>query len=148
MKKLISILVVLVLVVGALFALTACEPKGKPATVMNISLNPEVEFVLDGNGKVLTVNALNEDGNLIITATVFEGKTAEEAAKLFVQVSHELGFLVSGNAQIENNDINIEISGDAADVQEMYQEVKTSVQEYFTKENRILCTSWYNIKIL
>lgn len=135
MKKLISILVVLVLVVGALFALTACEPKGKPTTVMNISLNPEVEFVLDGNGKVLTVNALNEDGNLIITATVFEGKTAEEAAKLFVQVSHELGFLVSGNAQIENNDINIEISGDATDVQELYQEVKTSVQEYFTKEN-------------
>ena len=78
MKKLTSLLIVLVLVVGAVFALTACDQTDKdaPTTVMNVSLNPEVEFVLDGHGKVVTVNALNEDGNLIITATAFEGKTA------------------------------------------------------------------------
>ena len=134
MKKLTSILIVLVLVVGAVFVFTACDTS-KPATVMNISLNPEVEFVLDGNGKVLTVNALNEDGNLIITATVFEGKTAQQAAKLFVQVSHEMGFLVSGNAQIENNDIEIEFSGDAEKAKALYDDVKTSIQEYFTLEN-------------
>jgi len=102
---------------------------------MNVSLNPEVEFVLDGHGKVVTVNALNEDGNLIITATVFEGKTAEEAAELFVQVSHEMGFLVSGNAQIKNNDIEITISGEQKDVEELYNNVKASIQEYFTLEN-------------
>ena len=137
MKKLTSLLIVLVLVVGAVFALTACDQTDKdaPTTVMNVSLNPEVEFVLDGNGKVVTVNALNEDGNLIITATVFEGKTAEEAAELFVQVSHEMGFLVSGNAQIKNNDIEITISGEQKDVEELYNNVKESIQEYFTLEN-------------
>lgn len=137
MKKLTSLLIVLVLVVGALFALTACDQTDKdaPTTVMNVSLNPEVEFVLDGHGKVVTVNALNEDGNLIITATAFEGKTAEEAAELFVQISHEMGFLVSGNAQIKNNDIEISISGETKDVEEIYNDVKASIQEYFTLEN-------------
>ena len=137
MKKLTSLLIVLVLVIGALFALTACDQTDKdaPTTVMNVSLNPEVEFVLDGHGKVVTVNALNEDGNLIITATAFEGKTAEEAAELFVQISHEMGFLVSGNAQIKNNDIEISISGETKDVEAIYNDVKASIQEYFTLEN-------------
>ena len=137
MKKLTSLLIVLVLVVGVLFALTACDQTDKdaPTTVMNVSLNPEVEFVLDGHGKVVTVNALNEDGNLIITATAFEGKSAEEAAELFVQISHEMGFLVSGNAQIKNNDIEISISGETKDVEEIYNDVKASIQEYFTLEN-------------
>ena len=137
MKKLTSLLIVLVLVIGALFALTACDQTDKdaPTTVMNVSLNPEVEFVLDGHGKVVTVNALNEDGNLIITATAFEGKTAEEAAELFVQISHEMGFLVSGNAQIKNNDLEISISGETKDVEAIYNDVKASIQEYFTLEN-------------
>lgn len=138
MKKLTSVLIVLVLVVGALCAFAACDipqDKNKPATVMNVALNPEVEFVLDGNGKVISVNALNEDGNLIITATVFEGKTGEEAAKLFVEVAHEMGFLVSGNAGIENNDLSIQISGDTSDINKLYNDVKAEVEAYFTEEN-------------
>ena len=138
MKKLTSVLIVLVLVVGALCAFAACDTpqdKDKPATVMNVALNPEVEFVLDGNGKVVSVNALNEDGNLIITATVFEGKTGEEAAKLFVEIAHEMGFLVSGNAGIENNDLSIQISGDTSDINKLYNDVKAEVESYFTEEN-------------
>ncbi len=158
MKKLTSILIALMLVVGALCALTACDTanngKSTPTTVMNVSLNPEVEFVLDGKGKVLSVNALNEDGNLIITASLkekdgettdesdFVGQTAEEAAELFVQISHEMGFLVSGNVGITNNDVNISISGEVksngevkAEVEKLYNDVKTTVEEYFTEEN-------------
>lgn len=138
MKKLTSMIIVLVLIVGALCAFAACDTpqdKNKPATVMNVALNPEVEFVLDGNGKVISVNALNEDGNLILTVAVFEGKTGEEAAKLFVEVAHEMGFLVSGNAGIENNDLSIQISGDTSDINKLYNDVKAEVEAYFTKEN-------------
>lgn len=157
MKKLTSVLIALVLVVGVLCTLTACDTnndKSAPTTVMNVTLNPEVEFVLDGNGKVLSVNALNEDGNLIITASLkekdgattddsqFEGQPAEDAAKLFVQLSHEMGFLVSGNVGITNNDVNISISGEVksngevkAEVEKIYNDVKSTVEEYFTEEN-------------
>ena len=61
------------------FAFTGCK-KDEAGKVMNVALNPEVEFVLDANDKVVTVNALNEEGNLVISAAAFEnveGKSAE-----------------------------------------------------------------------
>ncbi|MGN1040712.1 MAG: hypothetical protein ACI4QL_04720 [Candidatus Fimimonas sp.] len=119
-------------------AFVACNGNAEAATVMTVSLNPEVEFVLDGNGKVITVNALNEEGNLIISAQAFdkvEGKTAEEAAKLFVQVAKETGYLVSGRVSDGENEIEFSFSGDASDAQKLFEKVKTNVQNYLSKEN-------------
>ena len=112
--------------------------KNEQQTVMNVSLNPKVEFVLDENDKVITVNALNEEGNLIISAEAFEnveGKPAEEAAKLFVQVSTETGYLVSGSASAGDNQISISLSGDSEQAEALYNDVKAKMNEYFTAEN-------------
>lgn len=106
-------------------------------TVMNVSLNPEVEFILDGDNKVISVNALNEEGNLIVSAEAFanvEGKTAEEAAKLFVQVSKETGYLVEGNVSAGDNEISISLSGDEKDAEALYENVEKKVNEYLTVE--------------
>lgn len=107
-------------------------------TVMNVSLNPQVEFVLDANNKVLSVNALNEEGNLIISAEAFEnvdGKTAEEAAALFVEVSAETGYLVSGSVKAGENEINVSFSGDTQKAKEIYNNVKNKIDEYLSEEN-------------
>lgn len=123
------------------FSLTSCGNGGGGAdatTVMNVSLNPEVEFVLDANNKVVSVNARNEDGNLVISASAFEnieGKTAEEAAKLFVSVSKESGYLIEGSAFASDNEISFSISGDTAKAQELYNSVKSSVESKFTELN-------------
>ena len=72
------------LLVGAIVVLSSLLPLGAVDTpnhenrekrVMNISINPSVEFVLDEEDKVISVNALNEEGNLIIGAETFVGKT-------------------------------------------------------------------------
>ena len=105
---------------------------------MNMSLNPKVEFILDEEDKVVTVNALNEEGNLIISAESFknvEGKDAEEAAKLFVQVSKENGYLVSGTASVGGNDIDISFSGDSTKAKALFDEIKAEVSAYFSAEN-------------
>lgn len=136
MKKILCLLLTLCLLAGT-FAFVACDGgSDDPATVMTVSLNPEVEFVLDGNGKVVTVNALNEEGNLVISAQGFanvEGKTAEEAAQLFVSISAETGFLVRGSLKTENNNVEIAISGDKADAEKLFNDVKTSVNNYLDK---------------
>lgn len=106
-----------------------------PQKVMNVSLNPEVEFILDANDRVVTVNALNEEGNLIVSAGTFVGESAEDAAKLFVQISKETGFLVSGNATFGDNEIEFSFSGDTKDAKELYDSVKSEVQEYLSAEN-------------
>lgn len=114
------------------FAFTGCK-KDEAGKVMNVALNPEVEFVLDANDKVVTVNALNEEGNLVISAAAFEnveGKSAEEAAKLFVQVSEETGFLLEGNVAAGENELKISFSGDTSEAKKLYNDVKAEVESY------------------
>ena len=119
------------LVVGSSVALASCKEETGEQRVMNISLNPEVEFVLDANDKVVSVNALNEEGNLVVSAEAFkdvEGKTAEEAGELFIQVSKETGFLLEGSVQSGENTVQISVSG-KADIQGLYEDVKNSMEE-------------------
>lgn len=134
MRKNIAVILLFSLIF-CIFALSGCNNEQvvkTEKTVMNLSLNPAIEVVLDEEDKVITVNALNEEGNLIISATAFqnvEGKSAEEVARLFVRVSKETGYLVSGHVG-EENQINISISGDDKLAKKLYSDVKTQVEEY------------------
>jgi hypothetical protein len=128
MKKLVSLLLTFTLSI-LLIGMVGCgEKTGK---VMNVSLNPEVEFVLDSNNKVVTVNALNDEGNYVISQVSFEGLTAEDAVDAFIKVSKDNGFLIQGSVSAGDNQIEIEISGDEA--QKLYDKVKTSAQEKFNE---------------
>lgn len=139
MNKIFKTMSVMTLLGLSLIGVTSCKNEAKEAhTIMNIEVNPEVEFVLDANGKVISVSANNEDGNLVISSREFEnieGKSAEDAAKIFVSVSHELGFIFEGELTTEENEIEISISGDFTEAKKIYDEVKTTVTEYFSKEN-------------
>lgn len=138
MKKITALVCALTMMAGGAFALVGCNAetaKNDTKKVMNVSLNPEVEFVLDANDKVISVNALNEEGNLIVSAETFTGKSAEEAATLFVEISNETGFLVSGNVKAGENEISISLSGDTAAANALYEDVKGKVNEYLSKEN-------------
>lgn len=132
--KLTSILLSTLMAIAVL-PLTACkgdEPV-KETKIMNVSLNPQVEFILDENDKVITVNALNEEGNLVISAEAFknvEGMPAKDAAELFVQVSKESGFIIEGS--LGNNDLSVSISGDAENATKLYNEVKGKVENYLS----------------
>ena len=123
----------LILAMGATTA-SACSDKADEKTVMNLSCNPSIELVLDGEDKVVSVNALNEEGNLVISAETFTGKSAEEAASLFVKVSKETGFLVSGNANVGGNEISVSVSGDTKAAEELYGSVKEKMDEYLSAE--------------
>ena len=66
MKKILSALSICLVVLCSFF-LTACgEQKSTPTSVMTMSVNPEVQFVLDQNNKVVNVTATNEDGEKLI----------------------------------------------------------------------------------
>lgn len=101
--------------------------------VMNVSLNPEVEFVLDKENKVISVNALNEEGNVIVSSATFTGKDADEAVELFVQVADETGFLFEGQIKAGENQVSVSISGDEEKAQAIYAAVKEKVSAYFTE---------------
>lgn len=128
-KKIISTLCATTMLLAGGLTLTACGDKTE-AKVMNVSLNPEVEFVLDKDNKVLSVNALNDEGNIIISGDVeFVGKDANEAVKLFVSVSKDNGYLVSGSVSAEKNELKVQISGEQTkEIDKLYNSVKSSIE--------------------
>ncbi len=135
-NKILALCLVVVLLVGV-FAFVGCEEK-KEQKVMTMSLNPEIEVILDEEGNVITVNALNEEGNLIISSQVFanvQGKSAEEVAQLFVQVSAENGFLVTGRVGTGENQMSISISGDMEASKKLFDSVKSTVDTYLSEEH-------------
>ena len=134
MKKFVSFMLAAVLCFSVC-SFAACsdnQANARDTAVMTVSLNPKVEFVLDSNDVVVAVNALNEEGNLIVSADVFVGKDKETAVQTFVQISKETGFLVTGNVKAGENEINVSISG--KDAQARYEEVKAKLDEYLSKE--------------
>lgn len=126
-NRIICYLVAMIMLLCVAVLMFGCKnTKDDQTTVMNMSINPEVEFILDKNNKVVSVSAKNDEGNFIIAKASFEGMSAEEAAKLFVKISNENGFVA------EVGDLKVEISGDKA--QELFNNVKANVEIYIDQE--------------
>ncbi|MBQ7973411.1 MAG: hypothetical protein IJ295_00430 [Clostridia bacterium] len=138
-KKFLSFVLAICMIIPCAFALAACqqEEPAEEATakVMNVGLNPKIEFVLDKDDKVVSVNALNEDGNHIISVSLdadtevskFEGLTAEEAVELFLELTEENGYLITGNEE----KISIAISGDA---QKLLEKVTNKANQFLNEK--------------
>ena len=127
-KKISLCLVCIVFVIGSTFSLAACGkgPENKDKIqVLNLSVNPGVEFIVDENDKVLSVTARNEDGAYILeNFTTFTGMSAKDAALKFLELSEEYGFVVSGSTDGET--FTISVSGDGAE--DLYNDVKSNIQ--------------------
>ena len=134
-KRIVSALSAVTMLVAGGITLSACNEKTE-SKVMNVSLNPKVEFVLDNNDKVVSVNALNEEGNIIISSDVeFVGVDADTAVKLFVEVSKDTGYLVSGNVQAGDNNIDVSISGDKKNAEKLFKSIKDEINGAFANLN-------------
>lgn len=136
MKKIVTFLLSLVLLVPCVLMFTACgktPPDDDTTKVMNVELNPQLEFILNTEDKVVSVNALNDEGNRIISLVadanlVFENLTAEDAVELFLQITKDNGYLVSGNEE----QITVSISGST---QDLLNSVKSSINTYLTEND-------------
>ena len=141
-NKILSLILAVCLILPCMIALTACgkdeEPK-KNAKVMTVSLNPAVEFVLDKEDKVVSVNAVNDDGNFIIGQASFAGLSADDAVDLFLQISKENGFVLENSTE----NLKIEVSGETAN--ELYEKVSKSAKDYLSSSNITLNVSFEKI---
>ena len=56
-------------------------------TYVGIDINPSVNLVIGEDGKVESVEAANEDAQVMLYGEVIVGKTAEEAFELIAQLA-------------------------------------------------------------
>lgn len=131
----IAILLVLALAVGAVFFLTRND--NKPASVMECTVNPDCQFVLNSQNRVLSVNYLNDDAEMMFSGVDFTNKTADEAAKMVVDIATKSGH-ISLDISGKGTNVTIKISAKTgANMENLQKKVTEKVNQYFS-ENGIL----------
>ncbi len=125
MKKRLLISVLLITAFLCLLLLSSCGGGGDgKEKLMTLSLNPAIELILDGENRVLYANARNDEGNAVVANVTFKGKSAEEAATLFLDFCHRNGFDITDEGEAE---LRVELSGDSAEA--IYRSVERAAEE-------------------
>lgn len=110
MKKISAILAVVITAVLLCTAFVGCVNADEGKTYVSMDINPSVNLVIDGKGKVESVEAANEDAQIMLYGEAVVGKTAEEAFELIAKLAVDCGYLTE-----ENSGINVTVvAGDGS----------------------------------
>ena len=101
------------------------------ASTVTLEINPQIEILLDEDDLVISVTALNGDGDEVLTDTTFQGMTLDEVIEYLMDRFESLGYIES---DVENV-IMIYVESDNETIKER---VRLKVEERITAEaNRI-----------
>lgn len=148
MKKLLKILSVVAIVAVVCACFVACIPSGannnadndasdnvsnnvnkaEALTYVSLRINPEIELVVDADGLVVAVNAINADGETVLVDLDLIGMSAGEAAEAFTAKATELGFV---DLDTEGTIVYVMVDGEDQDLnQEIEEEITNNVNDY------------------
>lgn len=125
MKKIFGLILSLVIALSFATGLVGCGGSPVATTRATVEINPQVEFMLDKNDKVVSVTGLNEEGELIISGEAFIGKNFDDAVTLFVDINVKAGYLVKGTT----DELEISFSGDKTKAQTLLTNIRSKVNE-------------------
>ena len=133
MKTRILAILLAVTMLTPMVLMTSCGTKAEPPegtyTRMTVDINPSVEFMIDDQNKVVSVTALNDDGSILIAGEAFVGMTPEEATEMMVTLAGETGYLIGGNAEADENEVRISISGDSKYAEQLVKQVEKTAAD-------------------
>lgn len=137
-SKYILLGVMAVVLIAAIVVLVVLGNKNaQPKAVMEMSTNPSVQVVLDGNDKVVAEVALNADGEQLLANVSFMGLKAEVAAEKFAQIANEMDKMNSSTTNVpvsgKSTTVEIKISAETtAEYQELAKKAQNAVNKYFS----------------
>ncbi len=107
-KSLLSIVLALSMLCGAMLSLASCGGQGQPAgepqstTYVNLNINPEISFTVDAYGKVVSVVGENEDAQVLLYGEDgIIGVDIEVATEKVVSLAIDMGFISEANKGVE-----------------------------------------------
>lgn len=62
-------------------------------TYVNLSFNPNIEFILDTNNRVVSVNSINDDGELLVNYGNYEGQDIKNVIQMMLELASKSGLL-------------------------------------------------------
>lgn len=82
----------LVVIVAAVFIILMPK-RQNPSAIMEMNVNPNVQFLLDQNNKVMQVNYLNDDAQTLLKNTSFKGKRLSKQRSFLLNYQPKLDIL-------------------------------------------------------
>ena len=135
MKKLLCLILVAVFACTALAScksITDNSAAEGALTYISLRINPEIEMVTDENGIVVSANAINEDGEVVLSEVDLEGKTAEDAAVDFTETAVDLGYM---DPEKGKDTVYVDVNGENAEVVEKVEKsLADKVMKFFEKK--------------
>ncbi|MBO5295295.1 MAG: hypothetical protein J6B71_08660 [Clostridia bacterium] len=136
--KIISLLLVSVLGIGALASCANVDDRNTAAlnkealTYVSLRINPEIELLADEDDKVVAANAVNEDGEVVLSTVDLEGKTIEEAGAIFTETANDLGYFTPDGKK-DTVYIDVESTTGIKD-SELEEKLDKSIRDYFNNK--------------
>lgn len=137
MKKIYKLLSMIVGFVMLCACFVGCNLGGTTADAEELSyigmrINPEIELVVDKDGEVVAVNAINEDGETVLCELDLVGMTAEEAGEAFTAMATELGFI---DVDAEEATVYILTEGENEEVvKDLEEKITKKINGFFDKK--------------
>ncbi|MGM9645762.1 MAG: hypothetical protein ACI3XS_03640 [Eubacteriales bacterium] len=103
--------------------LTTTVSASEDLSYVSMRINPEIELVVDKDSKVVSVNAINEDGETVLCELDLVGMTVEEAGEAFTDMAAELGFI-----DVDSDETTVYIMGNGED-----EELVNNIEEKLTE---------------
>ena len=101
----------------------------KNLMVFSLEINPSVDFVVDGNGLVLSYYFKNEDAEIVGAGLRMEGMDYQEALNLYLNAAVDTGYL---DIEREDNAVMIQNSGVSVELENAFMnQTKTMMQKFF-----------------
>ena len=91
--KLFSMVLGFILLCACFVGCNSTTANAEELSYISMRINPEIELVVDKDGEVVAVNAINEDGETVLCELNLIGMAAEEAGEAFTAMATELGFI-------------------------------------------------------
>lgn len=135
-KKLLSALLIAAFACTSFASCTALAEKGSAAngalTYIGLRINPEIEMVTDETGTVVSANAVNTDGEVVLSAVELEGKTAEDAVVDFTETAVDLGYMDPAK---DKDTVYVDVNGENAEVVEKVEKsLSDKLMKFFEKK--------------
>ncbi|MBQ8374744.1 MAG: hypothetical protein IJX98_04095 [Clostridia bacterium] len=130
--KILSMALGVCLLGACLFGCDTTTASAEELSYISMRINPEIELVVDEEGKVIAANAINEDGETVLCELDLVGMTAEEAGEAFTATATELGFI---DLESENATVYILAEGkNEGSVKALEEKLTEKINGYFDKK--------------
>ena len=127
--RLISTLLVATLGVGALASCAIDSDAEESLKYVSLRINPEIEMLADEDGEIVAANAINEDGEVVLSTVELEGMSVEEAGVAFTEAAAELGYFDPSG---EHDTVYISAEGATeAEGEALEEKLNKSIADYF-----------------